>query len=202
MFTPGLEHYGYGWNITREPLGPGKAVRVAHIHGGGINGFSTLITRLPEDRHLVVLLNNTGGTNLRAMFDGIADVLYGRMPAPPKPGIASLFYETVTKSGVAAAVAEYKKIKATRADSFNMGEGQLNGLAYELLDQKRTADALEILKLNVEAFPASSRVHDRLAEALLRTGDKEQARKYYARALELDPANKNAAAKLEELKQP
>jgi len=53
-------------------------------HDGGINGFTTRITRLPEDRHLVVLFNNTGGTNLAAMTDGILDILYGRTPPPAR----------------------------------------------------------------------------------------------------------------------
>ena len=88
MFTPGLENYGYGWGIRTKPIGPGKAERLTIGHGGGINGFSTLITRVPEDRQLVVLLNNTGGTNLDAISSR-----YHRHPARthaaagPAPGL-------------------------------------------------------------------------------------------------------------------
>jgi CubicO group peptidase (beta-lactamase class C family) len=85
MFTPGLEQYGYGWGIRKEALGPDKSERLTIGHPGGINGFSTLFIRLPEDRHLVVLLNNTGGTNLRAIFEGIVAILYGRTPEAPQP---------------------------------------------------------------------------------------------------------------------
>ena len=55
MFTPGLSNYGYGWEIRQK-----DGVTTIE-HGGGINGFNTLITRNPESRRLVVLLNNTGG---------------------------------------------------------------------------------------------------------------------------------------------
>lgn len=199
MFAPGLEQYGYGWNIRKEPIGPGKAERTTIGHGGGINGFSTLITRVPEDRHLVVLFNNTGGTNLRAIFEGIADVLYERKPAPPKKAIAAALYQTIAKSGVAAAVAEYRQIKKSRAAEFEMGEGQLARLGDELLREKRAAEAVEILKLNVELFPLSGNVHGRLAEAHVAAGDKELAIKSYARALELNPGNRNALDKLNEL---
>jgi hypothetical protein len=103
--------------------------------------------RVPEDKNLVVLLNNTGGTNLGAMFEGIADILYGRTPPPPKPGIATVLYETMRRSGAAAAVAEYADIRAKRPSAFDMREGQLLRLGRELLEEKRSADAIEVFKL-------------------------------------------------------
>jgi CubicO group peptidase (beta-lactamase class C family) len=78
MFSPGLEDYGYGWRIRRQPIGPDNAERLTISHGGGINGFNTVIMRVPQDRHLVVLLNNTGGTTLGSMVNGILGILYGR----------------------------------------------------------------------------------------------------------------------------
>ena len=87
MFTPGLGNYGFGWLIQKRSIGVDRAERLTIGHDGGINGFSTRITRLPEDHHLVVLFNNTGGTNLAAMTDGIVDILYGRTPPPARrPG--------------------------------------------------------------------------------------------------------------------
>jgi CubicO group peptidase (beta-lactamase class C family) len=203
MFTPGLESYGYGWNIRPQRIGPDKTERLTHSHGGGINGFNTLILRVPEDRQLIVLLNNTGGTSLAAMSEGILDIVYGRTPAPPQRPIAARLYETIGKSGIAAAVAEYREIAKTRAGpAGNALEGQLNRLGYELLQEKRTAEAIEIFKLNVEAFPRSANTHDSLGEALAAAGSKQLAIQSYEKALELDPKNRNAATKLEELRQP
>lgn len=196
MFTPQLEDYAYGWGIGKKPIGPDKAERLTIGHGGGINGFNTLITRIPEDRHLVVLLNNTGGTSLDAMFAGIADILYGRTPAPLKQPIASALYETIEKAGVAAAVARYRELKASRAAEFDLSEAQLNRLGYELLRQKQDAGAIEIFKLNVEAFPESGNVYDSLAEAYMKAGEKELAIKNYAKSLERSPGNRNAVEQL------
>ena len=196
MFTPNLEKYGYGWVIDKQPIGPGKAERLVVGHGGGINGFNTLIRRVPKDRHLVVLLNNTGGTNLDGMFAGIADILYGRTPVPVKQPVATAIYEAIEKSGVAAAVERYRELKASRAEEFDLTEPQLNNVGYELLAQKRTADAVEIFKLNVELFPQSGNVHDSLAEAHMKAGQKDLAIKNYAKSLELDPTNRNAVDQL------
>ena len=196
MFTPNLEKYGYGWGIGTKPIGPGKAERLTIGHGGGINGFGTLIMRVPEDRQLVVLLNNTGGTNLDGMFQGITDILHGRTPAPVLQPVSVAVYETIEKSGVEAGLARYRELKANRASEFDLGEPQLNGLGYELLQQKRTADAIEVFKLNAELFPQSGNTYDSLAEAYMQGGQKELAIKNYAKSLELDPGNRHAVDQL------
>jgi CubicO group peptidase (beta-lactamase class C family) len=199
MFTPALEQYGYGWTIRKERVGPDKAERLTIAHGGGINGFNTLLARIPEDRQLIVLLNNTGGTNLRGMFEGITDILYGRSPAPPKRGVARLLYPTIETSGVAAAVAEYRRLAKNRQADLDMGESQLNRLGYDLLRDKRTSDAIEIFKLNAEAFPASANVYDSLAEAFAEAGLTDLAITNYEKAVKLDPSNRNAADRLKAL---
>jgi len=199
MFTPGLSAYGYGWIIRPQPIGPDKAERLTIGHGGGINGFNTIITRVPDDRHLVVLLNNTGGTSLAAMTTGILDVLYGRTPPPPKRPVSAVLYETIRASGVAAAVSRYREIRSSGQAEFDVAEAQLNRLGYELLGEKRPADAVEIFKLNVETFAESGNAHDSLAEAYMESGQNELAIKHYEKALELDPTNRNAVEKLNEL---
>ncbi len=199
MFTPGLENYAYGWVVQKRPIGPGKAERLAISHGGGINGFNTVIARVPEDHQLVVLLNNTGGTYLNVMLDGILDILYGRPPGPAKRPAATALYDTIRTSGVSAAVAQYRDIKATHAAEYELGAGQLERLGQELLQQKRVADAIEIFKLNVEAFPAMAFAHASLANAYQAAGDTDLAIKTYTKALELDPGNVAIAEKLKEL---
>ncbi len=198
-FAPNLENYGYGWSIRKRAIGVNKAERLTIGHGGGINGFNTLITRLPEDRHLVVLFNNTGGTSLGAMADGIIDVLYGRTPPPAKRPIAPVLFETIRKSGVAAAVLQFNELKKAQASSYDVNPGQLIRLATELLAQKRGSDAIEMYKLTLDAFPPTANALNGLANAYREAGQTDLAIKTYARALELDPANRNAIEKLNEL---
>jgi len=199
MFTPGLEHYGYGWDIRRVPLGPGGAERTTIRHEGGINGFHTLIARVPEDRHLVVLLNNTGGTSLEAISAGILDILYGRTPAAPRPSVARELYDVLRQGDVAAAVARYREWKQARAEELDFGEAQLNRLGYELLEAQRPAEAIEFFRLNVEAFPESANAYDSLAEGYMAAGERTLSIKNYAKSLELDPQNRHAVAQLNEL---
>lgn len=69
-----------------------------------------------------------------------------------------------------------------------------------MLGRKRVAEAIEILKLNVEAYPASANVYDSLAEAYFVAGDTALAIQHYEKSLSLDPANTNAAMMLKKLK--
>jgi len=81
MFTPYLQNYAYGWIITKGPGGK-KAI----VHGGGITGFNTLLVRLVEDKHFIVLLNNTGTTKLNEMAIGINLILFDmEYELPKKP---------------------------------------------------------------------------------------------------------------------
>ena len=199
MFTPVLQNYGYGWTIAKRPVGPAKAERVMIAHGGGIYGFNTLISRVPQDDHLVVLLNNTGGTSLGAMSEGVMDILYGRTAPPAKRPLARALHETILKSGIAAAVQQYREIKKSRASDYDLGLIQLLRLGNELLAQKRNADAVEIFKLNVEAFPAVAPLHLMLADAYSEAGETALAINTYEKTLEVDPGNRTATEKLSQM---
>ncbi len=199
MFTPGLNNYAYGWIVRKAPVGPEKAEREVIQHGGGINGFSSLILRIPEERTLIVLLNNTGGAPLTSISQGIGDVLCGREPQPPKQSIARLLLSTIREMGVEPAIAQYREIKAENPPDYELGERELNQLGYYLLGEQRTDDAIAIFKLNVESFPKWSNGYDSLGEAYAAKGERELAIKNYARSIELNPGNTNGIRKLQDL---
>ena len=69
--------YGYGWGVG-EMSGHAKL-----SHGGGINGFSTMIARYPADRLAVVVLANTIGANPGRLETRIARLMLGIEEKPP-----------------------------------------------------------------------------------------------------------------------
>jgi CubicO group peptidase (beta-lactamase class C family) len=77
-FTPYRDGYACGW--TRKPftLGNTKDTVSAIWHNGSINGFSTIIVRVPENKDLVVLLNNTGNVDVEAISRNILGILYNK----------------------------------------------------------------------------------------------------------------------------
>ena len=95
----------------------------------------------------------------------------------------------------------YAKLKAHHAEQYNFAENELNNLGYQLLDRKKTAEAIEIFKLNVSAYPESGNVYDSLAEAYMVHGDNALAIEFYKKSLEKDPSNSNAEGMLTKLEQ-
>ncbi|UCE07743.1 MAG: serine hydrolase [bacterium] len=201
MFTPFLNNYAYGWGVRKIALEGSKDSLTTIAHGGGINGFNTLITRLIDDRHLIVLLNNTGGTNLGEMSQGITNILYDKSYDLPKKSIAEVLYKTILENDVEVAIKQYRELKGKQIDSYNFKENELNRLGYQLLRNKKINDAIEIFKLNVEAYPEAYNTYDSLGEACMKNGDKELAIKNYKKSLELNPDNTNAVKMLKNLEE-
>ena len=81
-YTPIKNKYGYGWGIDTIE---GKR-KVSH--GGGIHGFTTNISRVPEDDICIVLLSNASDPTLGEITKNIFAILYGKEYELPKGRIA------------------------------------------------------------------------------------------------------------------
>ena len=194
MFTPGLSNYGYGFGISDQPIGKTSEKTKVIQHGGGINGFNSLLTRLIDKQQTIILLDNVGlGRNHANITNSVINILNNQPFDAPKKSFNEMLYKTALEKGGAAAVVEYRKLKTDQAAIYDFSEGELNALGYQLLAAKRPLDALEIFKLNVEMFPKSSNPYDSLGEVYLAGDQKELALANYKKALEFDPTNSNAA---------
>jgi CubicO group peptidase (beta-lactamase class C family) len=204
MFKPhvsaGGMYYAYGWMVGEKsfPKSKDKVKRIAH--GGGINGFNTLIDRLVEDRHLVVLFNNTGGTALGAMSEGIINILYDKPYSLPKRSIADVIGKAIREKGVDAAIAQYRELKTNSPKEYIFQPRELNTVGYMVLQgMKDPEGAIGIFKLNIEMYPKYANGYDSLAEAYMENEEMEKAIKFYAKSLEMNPKNTNAIEKLTEI---
>ncbi|MBM4160324.1 MAG: tetratricopeptide repeat protein [Ignavibacteria bacterium] len=196
---PGAPYYAYGWSVGKVALGKSQDSVSTIGHGGGINGFNTLLTRVPDMKTFVVLLNNTGGAQLGAMTQSILGILYGKPYAEPKRSIAEAIRDAATKSGTDAARQNWNDLRQKK-EEYYLSEGEMNSLGYEFLQQGKLRDAIEIFKMNVEAFPNSFNVYDSLGEAYAAAGQKELAIKNYEKSLELNPQSRTGIEALKKLK--
>jgi uncharacterized membrane protein len=121
----------------------------------------------------------------------------------PRRSIAEMLSTTIASSGVDAAVKQYRELEASASHTtYNFDEDQLNGLGYQLINQKKFGDAIRIFQLNVQAYQQSSNAYDSLGEAYMDAGDKVQAIASYRKSLELNPKNANAVSMLRKLEAP
>lgn len=190
-------HYGYGWEIGPTKIGNGGKELESIQHDGVINGFTSIIVRIPETKSSVILLNNTGSAPLRQLTKSILGILHDEPFHQPKPTIAQFMYNHIEQDGLASATAAYEAIKSD--DSFRMDEGKMNELGYHYLEKEELTNAEAIFKLNLERFPTSGNAHDSYAEALLKLGRKDEAIASYQKSLYYDPRNFNGIEQLKQL---
>ncbi len=96
------------------------------------------------------------------------------------------------------ALAKVRKLRADGGDIY-FEEASINSLGYALLGRERFNEAIAVFELNVEVFPESFNVYDSYAEALMKSGDIENAIANYQKSLELNPENTNARNMLKNL---
>jgi CubicO group peptidase (beta-lactamase class C family) len=106
-------------------------------------------------------------------------------------------YSTIINHGIESAIRQYREFLKKKV---GFTESELNSLGYQLLAIRQIKAAIEIFKLNVEAYPKSFNVYDSFAEAYMANGDDELAIENYEKSLELNPQNMNAVQMLEEIR--
>lgn len=113
---------------------------------------------------------------------GKAPVAKEKPTIPAAAKVLSLLDEPGGATKVSGMLAEARK-KDPKATLFP--EATVNLMGYEHLQAKDTKAAVEILKLNAEAYPDSTNVYDSLSDAYLADGQKELALVYVKKALEM-----------------
>jgi CubicO group peptidase (beta-lactamase class C family) len=75
LFTPFKDNYAYGWAV--QAPSPGTFHRRKISHGGGINGFSTFISRYPDDHVTVIVLGNLESVATGPIAKALSAILFG-----------------------------------------------------------------------------------------------------------------------------
>ena len=166
-------------------------------------GYFAWTLRIPEDKHLIILLTNVRGpVNYLPNISGeITNILYNQPYQKPKASIAETLLSTLGRRGINAALEQYRNLKRKQFDSYSFVENELDDLGYALINRGKMKEAIEVFKLNVEVYPQSANVYDSLGEAYLKSGDKQRAIINYQKSVELNPKNLRAVEILKTLTQ-
>jgi dienelactone hydrolase len=118
--------------------------------------------------------------------------LPARAAASAKPSPQEDFWSQLEESGGAArAMQYYEEAKKRDPNVFLFPEFSVNALGYERLQAGKAAEAVEIFKINVAAYPASPNVYDSLGDAYVAAGNRELAIQASRKTLEVLDATPN-----------
>src|SRR4030095_8042745 len=89
MFTPAIGeygpalNYGYGWFINQQ------FNRRAISHPGGVPGFTSMLTRFPNDKVLIILLGNLENSQVIRASRDLAAIIFGEKYEIPRERVSA-----------------------------------------------------------------------------------------------------------------
>jgi len=198
MFTPGMRpaRYGYGWFNQNFRYTTTDSVK-ANYHLGSTEGFISFMIRMPETNSMAVILCNSSPTDFFGIIKNLLKVLYNK-PVTIKEPVHKKMETIIGKYNAETAVIAYKKMKIDTTH-FYIDWLQMYYLGEKLLSTKRYNDAKIIAENNIVEFPDKDYIALSMANIYLSLNRKEEARKFYKKALELNPEMEEARNRLKEL---
>jgi len=194
----GRSYYGYGWDVFKTRR---NTTRI--WHNGSNRVFYADFYRFIDEGVTIILMtnswqnsfNDTGRVISRIIFDA------GFEPVVPVPDNAEnrAFTDEIIKLTLERSLGNATENFQKRDKKLGLLENVINAKGYDLMEEKKLKEAIEIFKLNAFAFPRSANAFDSLGEAYLEAGDRKSAIENYQKSLSLDPENEHAREVLKKL---
>ena len=199
MYKPKKSDYAYGWVITKTRFNEGVENVPIITHGGGINGFNTVIVRFPAQKNLIVLLDNTSqGASLGGIQREIINILYSQPHDLPKMPLAEVLLKTIEEKGIEAALAQYRdlKVKEAKVYDFRRTGAEPAGLR-SCSNRKSSKKPLKSLSSTLRSIRKDSTPTTVSAKLTWLAENTELAIQNYKKSLELNPAEHECCSDVE-----
>jgi CubicO group peptidase (beta-lactamase class C family) len=144
-YPPFREEMGLGW-----ALGHFEGARTV-AHGGGGFGWTCHLILLPEKTRAAVILCNEESSAIECLEGAVLRALLELDPKPGKVSWMIPMARALTAGGIQAAYASLTEIKHN--PDFFLDPYDMLTLVYQLVSVKKYDLAIEVLKLNLHAFP-------------------------------------------------
>ena len=198
-WTPGIlnngekTRYGFGWFLEQDAAKP-RAVS----HSGGWVGFVTYLFNEVGTKSGFVILTNNSGENFGDIITGITNIREGKPYVMPKEKLVKEMAKRILADDANSAMTYYHS-KKTDTLNYEISEGDINALGYQLIGDDHLDKAIAVFKLNIEEHPSSANPYDSYGDALLMKGDSVTALKNFKRCFEMDSTLLFAKEKFQKL---
>lgn len=182
-YPPLYEHSGLGWTLGH--FGEMRTVS----HGGMGFGWTDFLTILPEkNRAAVVLCNEESSARNRVVRAAIHAILDKEPIMGPVSWMIPITRALVA-GGIQAAYHCYQDIKDNNSGEYFLDEDELINLTCQLSAGGKQDLAIDVLGLNIHAFPEYAESYIQLAKLYIQTGEHRKAGETLQKVLEMDPGN-------------
>lgn len=186
------EEYGYFWMVNGNDL---------MMHNGGTNGSVNWLILLPIMNSGFTVSFNSNGDNTDDLINSIASLLINDLINYPTKNAYYLIRNYV-RENPDKWQKQYFQLKENYKKEYNFSdESMLNNLGYELLEQNKIEEAIQVFELLVSEFPTSANAYDSLAEGYYLNNQFSQSLTNYKKSLELNPKNNNAIDMMKKIKE-
>ncbi|WP_154201070.1 serine hydrolase domain-containing protein [Ancylomarina sp. 16SWW S1-10-2] len=176
---------GYLWEV-----GNAEEEGFYYLKSGTSYGIQSIILICPDTNYGLILLANN--TSEKAFYDWVN--LYNQIEPDlikyPKINLVSLLKEELL-TNTDKAIKRYKD-SMQEGNKYYCNSNNLNSIGYELLNDNKTKESIQVFKLFVSEFPKNANAYDSLGEAYFVNSDYTNALINFKKSLELNPNNENA----------
>lgn len=187
--------FGLGWFIF-DDASAGKIVG----HTGGRYGSQTMFLRNITKKQTVIFFDNAESEGVYRNALTAMNILNNKPPLIHPKSLVRVYGRALINKGVDFAAGRLLELKADTVH-YRLRESEMNDLGYLLLSQGYALQAMETFKINTLLFPESWNAYDSYAEALLKSGKKEEAVMMYKKSIALNPDNEGGKKALKQLEE-
>ena len=192
-YPPLYEEMGLGWNLGR--YGGEKTVS----HGGMGAGLTDFLAILPEQARAAIVMCNEESFAISQTRRAVLDAMVGQAPQAGKVSWVVPISQALVEGGIEAAYARYAALKDGGSKDVFFDPDCLISLALHLMMVNKTDLVIDVLGLNLHAFPEHAYSYVCLAKAYLEKGKVGQAEESLLKAVAIDPDDAFAAGLLEKI---
>ena len=129
----------------------------------------------------------SANTILMADIKDASNGTFQRLPAADLPPSPDELLSLIRTKGFDEANTQIQQITQVLPVKWVVDEAVFNNLGYQLLNEKKSGDAISVFRINLSFHPTSANASDSLADGYLAAGDVPHAIEYYQQAIELLP---------------
>jgi len=185
------EEVGLGWT-----LGHYKGTKTVS-HGGMGFGWTDFLLLMPDKNCAAVVLCNEESYARTQTIRAAADVLLGQIPVMNKVSWMVPIGQSLVEGGIQAAYVRYSELKASGTEQYYYDEDELINLAIQLVSAGKIDLAIDVLGLNIHAYPEYVESYLEKARLYIKLGQGISAKETLLKALSIEPDNTLAAELIE-----